>query len=214
MIKWLYFFWMVFLEAFVQLVGLVVNAITIPFARFDDDESNRGAPVQYSQYPQYGTWRRLRLPRWALWWDNPYDGLLGDKRGWWANECRKHGRTEHSFMSKYIWSAVRNPANYASRIIFGCDVSDCRVVKLAGNTDVVKDDGSAGTSWHYIVATDPKGREYVRLYGAFNLVGNKYLLVNIGWKIKMEHNTVSSGDVDQERYKGNTFRAKIFTKKS
>ena len=194
----------------VQAVGLIINAVTIPFAKQDTDESNSGTPVTYSQYPEHGTWVRLRLPRWALWWDNPYDGLLGDKRGWWANECRKSGRTEHHFLSKYTWSAIRNPANYFSRLVTGVDVSDCVITKIAGNVDEVDDTGASGKSWHFLVATDSKGRNYHLLYGMIPYSDKRGLYFRIGWKIKLGHNGTLSTEREQDRFKGNTIRVRPF----
>jgi hypothetical protein len=197
------------IELPIQFAGLFINAVTIPFRRLDGDMSNDGEPRQYTQFPEHGRWNRWRLPRWALWWDNPYDGLTGDKRGWWANECRKHGRTEHDFISMYIWSAIRNPANYFSRLIAGCDVSRCVISKLAGNTDVVDDTGASGASWHFLVATDDKGRRFHRLYGVWPIFG-RWLYINAGWKIKLDHNGTLPNQREQDRFKGNTIRARLF----
>lgn len=198
------------IELPVQFIGLFINALTIPFAREDDDLSNDGNPRQYSQFPELGEWVRVRLPKWALWWDNPYDGLRGDKRGWWANECRKNGRTERDFLSMYIWSAIRNPANYFSRKVTGCDVSDCSIQKIFGNADIVDDTGKSGKSWHYLVAVDSKGKRFIRLFGVFPWAKTKMLYVNIGWKIKLEHNGTPKTNREQDRYKGNTFRVNPF----
>jgi len=194
----------------VQAVGLIINAVTIPFRRLDGDMSNDGEPRAYYNFPEHGRWNRWRLPKWALWWDNPYDGLTGDKRGWWANERRKHGRTEYDFLSMYIWSAVRNPANYFSRIVTGCDVSDCTVTKLAGNTDVVDDTGRSGSSWHFLVATDTKGRNYHLLFGMIPYSASRGLYFRIGWKIKLSHNGTSPDAREQDRFKGNTIRINPF----
>lgn len=197
------------LELPVQFIGLFINALTIPFASEDDNLSNDGKRRQYSQYPELGEWVRVRLPKWALWWDNPYDGLLGDKRGWWANECRKNGRTERDFLSMYIWSAIRNPANYFSRKVTGCDVSDCVIEMLAGNTSLVDDTGRSGTSWHMLLATDSRGRKYPRLYGVVPVTAKYMLYFNIGWKLKLDHNGTSHNWREQDRYKGNTFRVGV-----
>jgi hypothetical protein len=203
-------FGLLLLELPVQFIGLFINAVTIPFARKDDDLSNDGATRPYSQYPEHGWWVRMRLPKWALWWDNPYDGLAGDKRGWWANECAKADRDEYDFISMYIWSAVRNPANYFSRKVTGVDVSDCTVEMLAGNTEVVDDSGLSGKQWHYLMATDSKGRKYPRLYGVIPWSDTRMVYFNVGWKIKLEHNGTSPDAREQDRYKGNTIRFNPF----
>ena len=205
----LYFFYLLILEFFVQLSGLVINAIAIPFKYRDTDLTNSGASIVYTQYPEHGVWERWRLPKWALWWDNPYDGLTGDKRGWWANECRKSSRSEYDFISMYVWSALRNPANYFSRKITGVDVSDCKIDKVAGS-DVVDDTGFSGKSWQYLVAKDGKGKEYIRLFGVIPWSKTRMIYFNIGWKIKLEHNATSPDGREQDRFKGNTFRFSPF----
>jgi hypothetical protein len=202
--------WLLLLELFIQLAGLFINAVTIPFRRLDDDMSNDGEPRQYSQFPEHGRWNRFRLPRWALWWDNPYDGLTGDKRGWWANECRKAGRTEHAFISMYIWSALRNPANYFSRKITGCDVSDCVVYMRAGNAAIIDDTGRSGKSWQWLEAVDGKGRAYPSLYGVIPYGKSKMVYFRIGWKINLSHNGTPKDAREQDRFKGNTLRLNFF----
>ena len=197
------------LELPVQFIGLFINAVAIPFRRLDGDLGNDGEPRQYTQFPEHGRWNRWRLPRWALWWDNQYDGLTGDKRGWWANECRKYGRTEHDFLSMYLWSAIRNPANYFSRKVTGIDVSKCAIKMVAGNTQDVDDTGQSGKSWHLLIAYQSDGKTFPRLYGVIPVSNSRMLYFNIGWKIKLSHNEVTPDMREQDRFKGNTLRVAI-----
>ena len=38
-----------------------------------------GAPIPFTQFPELGFWQMWNLPAWARWWDNAFDGMLGDK---------------------------------------------------------------------------------------------------------------------------------------
>lgn len=198
-------------EVPVQLVGLVINAIAIPFSKDDTNVENDGQAKIFTQYPQYGVWRRVRLPRWARWWDNPYDGLLGDKRGEWAKI--RSGKHE-TFTSMYIWSALRNPANYFSRKVTGVDVSDCVICAIGGNSIEPDTTGASGKSWSHLVAVNSQGKTYSRFYGFYPITKKYGFSFNIGWKIKLEHNYTSPSAREQDRYKGNTFRISIITSKT
>lgn len=209
---WLRYITLLISELPIQIIGLLVNALAIPFAKKDTDTSNAGESKPYTQYPEHGNWTRYRLPKIFLWFDNPYDGLTGDKRGWWANECRVSGRTEYDFLSMYIWSAIRNPANYFSRKVTGCDVSDCTIEMLCGNTTDVDDSGKSGTSWNYLVATDSLGKRYVRAYGFIKITSTRGILFNFGWKIKLSHIGTPREAREQDRFKGNTIRFNPFAK--
>lgn len=196
----------------VQILGLLIVALAIPFRYSENTVENDGLSRQYSQYPELGSWTRWRLPKWALWWDNAYDGLTGDKRGWWANECRKAGRTEYSFLSMYIWAALRNSANYFSRYVSGVDVSDCTIKMIAGNAEKVDESGASGKSWQHLVAINSKGKEFHRIFGSFPLFGKRSVLVNLGWKIKLDQNGTPKDARGQDRFKGNTIQISVRTR--
>ena len=214
LLGWIRFVFLLILEIPVILLGLLINAIAIPFRYEDRSHLNDGQPRTYTKYPEHGTWKRIRLPRWALWWDNPYDGLLGDKRGWWANRCRESDRTEYNFLSMYIWSALRNPANYFSRKVTGCDVSDCVIKRVAGNVDyvnryIVKDT----THWQVLDAVDSKGRHYPRLMTLIPWSKKYCIEINIGWKLELKQNGRPKDGDEQDRLIGNTIRVKFFVEK-
>lgn len=65
-------------------VGWFVVAARVQHPRiFPDTEKPFSDPEQ-----EPGTWMLARLSHdWMLWWDNVYDGLQGDKRGWWNTYC-------------------------------------------------------------------------------------------------------------------------------
>lgn len=78
------------------LLGLLVVAVAIPF-RVPGKSLSDGRPIS-------------NLPRWAWLFGNDYDGLLGDKRGWWAANT-PWGVAVDSWLAMWWWAAIRNPVN-------------------------------------------------------------------------------------------------------
>lgn len=139
----------------ITILSSFVTAIALPF-RVEHPETD----TPFREYPVEGRFHRLvTLPRWARWWDNIYDGMWGDKRGWWnwyTGDCR-------TFLSMWLWNGVRNPANYFGRHIKGIDMARMTVVKLAGADVVIEEPGVS--NWQFLVATDRiNGRQYHRLF--------------------------------------------------
>lgn len=122
-----------------NILGLLVVALALPFKKEDVSTEK-----PFTQYPQHGSWLLCRLPAWAKPWDNPRDGMYGDKRGWWANE--RDGDFK-SFLSCWLWAAVRNPANYYSRVMSAIDTTGATLRKLAGTSDKANEDENG---WHFI----------------------------------------------------------------
>lgn len=181
------------------VLGPLVVALALPF------RSEHGNTVPFTKYPGQGEWRLIRLPAWARWWDNPYDGMWGDKRGWWDNECRKSGRTCKSFLSMWLWAAIRNPTNYFSRNVVGVDVSKCSFVKLGGRDVVEADKGFPG--WQFLMAVTTEGRRVYRFFAEipYTWRGDKLFLIDIGWKIKLSHKGTLPTAEPQDRMKGSVF---------
>ena len=180
----------------VKLLGLVMVAVAIPF-RITDESTSR----DFTQFP--GEWKLVRLPGWARFWDNAFDGLWGDKRGWWDNHCRESiGKPCTHPVSMWLWAAIRNPANYWGRNITGIDVTDCVIEKLAGQDTVIEDPGCRG--WTFLMATDSKGRRYHRFFCiyAWSSCPERGLCIDIGWKISLTHRTVTKDAPPQNRIKG------------
>lgn len=128
----------------VKLLGLVAVAIALPFR-----VENISTSVPFTQYPNLGNWMMVNLPSWARPWDNPRDGMMGDKRGWFANWCIGRGWSYPSWLAMWWWAAVRNPANYYGRVTMAIDITDAALRKLAG-TSVWANEDELG--WHYITA--------------------------------------------------------------
>jgi len=186
----------------VMLLGLLVVAIALPFRSVHSEKQ----PFSDPQYPAYGEqWQLIRLPQWALWWDNAYDGMLGDKRGFWNDYCHQnYGKPCAAFYSMWQWAAIRNKSNYFSRNIIGCDVSRCTITLLAGQAEVDEDH----PGWHFLVAERDDGAQFHYLGFVFPwwFDHTKAVYGRFGWKIKMDHNGTSTDAREQDRFKGFVFR--------
>ena len=163
-----------------SILGLVVVLVALPF---------RTAPVtpaQFTNYPSLGSWALVRLPKWALWWDNCFDGMWGDKRGWWANRC---GGKHDSIKNMWLWAAVRNPSNYFSRVVCGVDVSCCVITKVAGRNHVSEAPGQR--EWQILKAVRADGVVFPRLFASIAITRDHAFMIDIGWKVKLSHNGMS-----------------------
>lgn len=184
------------------LIGIVVVAVLIPFRKTDETTKKL-----FTEYPIGGYWE---FSNFGTWWGNPFDGLLGDKRGWWDNECRKKERTCRNYFSMWLWAAVRNPVNYFSRCVAGVDVSRCVITKLAGKDVVEADTGLPG--WQYLLATRDDGKQYHRFFTEIPYPFSKrhMLMIDIGWKIKLSHNGTTPDARPQDRFKGDVFTISLW----
>jgi hypothetical protein len=191
------------IELPVTLLGFLMVAIALPWRKEYPDTTK-----PFSQYP--GVWKLIRLPKLALWWDNEYDGLLGDKRGWYDNYCRetfKHP-SSHPFCM-WWWAAVRNPNNWFNRKVTSCDVSQCDIELLSG-IEETPDEEHFG--WQHLKATNRFTGSTYEYYGFSYKVSERYcLLGRFGWKIKLSHNGTAPEARENDRLKGNTLRVGLRT---
>jgi len=189
----------------ITFLGLFAVAIGIPFRRVDPATKQ---PFTDPRFAHLGSWLLTRLPRWLLFWDNAFDGLGGDKRGWFANWCIEHGIGYPSFWAMWIWAAIRNPANYWSRVITGCDVTGCTVDVLYGSA--VVDESHPGL--HMLLATDAKGRKFptVEVCYPWPIFKGHGVFGRFGWKIKTEHAGTPAGSRPQDRLKGAVYRLSLW----
>ena len=189
----------------VTIVGLFAVAIGIP-SRHAVAGSER--PFSDPRYTHLGSWQLVRLPWWCRPWDNAFDGLAGDKRGWYANWSLNRKLGYPSFLSMWIWAAFRNPANFWSRNMTGCDVTGSTVEVLYGPTEV--DDSHPGL--HMLLCTDAKGRKYPVVeicypWPAFPKYG---IYGRFGWKIKAAHAGTPAGSPPQDCIKGSVYRLSLW----
>lgn len=172
------------------LAGIIIMPILLLFRiEYPDTE------VPYTQYK--GNWKLVRLPSWALWWDNPADGMCGDTRGWWNNYClENYNKDAYAFYSMFQWAAIRNSANYYGRIILGIDESCCVV-------NIVK-------QWRYgqyLEAIHENGKKYWLFEGFIPYGNNTHGLEwRLGWKIDLDKPTKDLPE--QERYRGIVMRVR------
>lgn len=188
---------MLLLNIPVTLLGLVLVAIGIPFRRTFPETA---AP--FTVWGEYGSWELVRLPSLLKWWDNQYDGLYGDKRGYWSDQ---RGGKHDSFLSMWLWAAVRNPANYFSRNVTVVDISRCVVTKVWGDDEVIEEPGYQCAQ--FLCATRDDGKKFYRMFISWALPfrQDKALLLDIGYKFKLGHNSMSHDAPEKDRLRSDVF---------
>lgn len=193
---------------FVQLIGIIVGLVVVPFGLLF-------RKIDYSTEKHFTTFNTDRkwvyedLPNWLKPWQNLEDGLRGDHRGWW--DANSFGGDSSKLFNMFWWSAIRNPFNHFKRFVIGIDVRNYQFTKIAGQ-DYVRDDFN-NTGWQLLKATPlvssiklPRYMFYmVKRYGNTN----RALVIQIGNKIKLEHNTVVEND-EYDYFKGFTFEVNPF----
>lgn len=186
----------------VTLIGLPIVALALPFRTQHLETAKPFTDARQIA----GEWMLVTLPTWAKWWSNEFDGALGDKRGWWNTYCMdSYGKPCTSFRSMWQWLAIRNPANYYSRVVTGCDVSQCTITHLAGKELANSD--NAG--WSFLVATDDvTGEEFHYLSICFPWFFDRTHAVfgRFGWKIKMDQNGMLPTETLANRLQASVFR--------
>lgn len=158
----------------------------------------------------------VNLRRWAWLWGNDFDGLDGDKRDWWADNCdalvlfgllpllRRIGVPVPvvpvtSWLARFWWAAVRNPANNMRLLaLFSCPVSECEIGCL-GQPLVEDKPGKGG--WQFVVAKRPGGLNlWCGFYLVRELTAKRAFVVRLGFKIRPDH------EGSDEPAKGLTFK--------
>lgn len=189
----------------IRAAVIALGIVAVPMALLFAFEASRPR-VQFQGYS--GEWRDIRLPRWAYLWDNPSDGAMGDKRGWYWNEGRPAIIAKSDYLKAYYWLAFRNPANMFSRYlpVVSAHMPDMGPILVIGGDYFVRDKvGEEG--WHFV-----KGKigriTYYGFYGVWRYVkSNKAFVVRLGHKIEPRHNTEQWDLLPiVKQWKGMTFR--------
>lgn len=195
--KFIRVFGLAMLKLVLAAIGLVIVPMLLPFRKIDES---------------------TRLPSgWVFsnifgWFGNPFDGLYGDKRGDWIAACRMAGRDPYGYLSMWLWAAIRNPVNYWSRKVAGCDVSRCVITKVWGDDLVIEEPGQGGIQ--YLIATRDDGKQYPRFFAVFPWLADPShaVVLDIGWKVKLTHNGTSPDAKPSDRYKGLVFTVSLWKK--
>ncbi len=191
-----------FLRAFLlALIKLPLFIIGLPvvWVALRDPYIHLGTARPFTQYPQHGDWMLMTLPKWAKWWDNVYDGMLGDKRGWWANDCKGLHSTRYHM---WRWAALRNPVNYYSRNVAGVDVSGLVIAEVAKSGDP---DAAPYRGWYLLKGMAKGGKCYPRFYLQWAIKGTHGWMIDIGYKVKLSHNGTAPDAPEKDRFKGIVF---------
>ena len=147
-----------------NILGLVVVAIAIPF-RVDGVSLSDGRKIS-------------NLPKWAWLFGNDYDGLLGDKRMWWAANT-PFGLPADHFISMYTWAALRNPVNNKRLTpLFSCPVEGSTIT-YKGDEHVRDHPGEGG--WQF-VTTENNGKKWYGFYLVHEWSATRAFVIRFGFK--------------------------------
>ncbi|MCD5980525.1 DUF7338 family protein [Pseudomonas quasicaspiana] len=159
----------------------------------------------------------FNVPRWAWLFGNDFDGLDGDKRNWWAENCDAlvlfgllpllrrlriavPPLSVTGWLARWWWAAVRNPVNNMRLLpLFSCPVGECLIECLG--RPLVEDKPGAG-GFQFVTARRPTG--WARWYGLYyvkELTATRALVIRLGFKIRPDH----AGNAT-EAAKGMTFK--------
>lgn len=178
--------WLVAARLLAIVAGLVVVAVALPF-RVPGVSVSDGRAI-------------VNLPRWAWLWGNDFDGMLGDKRGWWADNT-PFGWPVDSFAAMYWWAAIRNPANNMRLLSWFSAPIVGSVIGYRGQYTVEDKPGMGG--WQFVWA-EQEGARWYGFYLVHEWSITRALVVRAGFKIKPSH----AGK--DEPAKGMTFKASLW----
>lgn len=165
----LQFTFLFFSNIVLVLTGFIMVAIAIPF-RVKGYSVSDGREI-------------VNLPKWAWLWGNDYDGLLGDGRGWWA-ENTIFGLPVDSYFCMWWWAAVRNPANNKR-------LTSWYQVPVVGSTITYKgqytvEDKPGMGGWQF-VKIKHGGKNSYGFYMVHEWSLTKAFVVRFGYKVKPSH---------------------------
>ncbi|WP_448120474.1 DUF7338 family protein [Pseudomonas veronii] len=149
-----------------DVIGLVVVAIALPF-RVKGYSGSDGREIS-------------NLPKWAWLFGNDYDGLQGDKRGWWA-ENTPFGWPVDSFMAMWWWAAVRNPVNNMRFVKLWQAPVKGSTITYVGDYTVRDHPGEAG--WQF-VTTENGGKHWYGFYLVHQWSDARAFVIRLGFKVQ------------------------------
>ena len=175
-------------------MGLFIVPIALPFRI-----THAGTRQHFTQFNKTKFWELVTLPNWAWLWSNDRDGALGDKRGWWDNECGD----ARKFSCMFKWLAIRNPVHNTTFTWLSCDVSKVFVSVLGGS--LAKDYKDIQDGWQLLKASG----HHFNYYHLYIVKPSLGLYVRIGHKIKLKHNVENFSQDPDKRWKKFTFRIRF-----
>jgi len=186
-----------------QVGGIVLGFVIVPVGLlFRKTDKSISVKFKYGN----GNWNPVHLPEILQPWDNLEDGFMGDTEGRYWN---RDSNIKSEYLKMLNWGTFRNPFNNFKRYKIGVDVRNYVFTKLAGQ-DYVRDDFN-NTGWQFLKGTnkghgsDTYGFYLVYRYGK----SNRALVVQLGNKIKLSHNTEVETDWF-DYYKGFTMEINPF----
>lgn len=148
------------------IVGLFVVALFIPF-RVDGVSKSDGRYIS-------------NLPKCVWLFGNDYDGLLGDKRGWWAANTPWGLPVDH-FISMFTWAALRNPSNNKRFTNMFSATVEGSTITYKGNFKVKDKAGQQG--WQF-VTTENNGKKWYGFYLVHLWSDTRAFVIRIGYKVE------------------------------
>lgn len=156
-----------------MIIGTILTAIAVYLDKLDVIDGTRH---NYTQHLKDKHWQLKRLPDWSLFgvyfmrrYNNMRDGVVGDKRGWYAKEKGE------SKIRQIIWNGIRNPDNTGKRLFNAIDIADCKTRVEKGYLEHVDEDSESTWGEKLVIAVDSNGKEYksyesmkpLRIFGWF-----------------------------------------------
>lgn len=172
-------------------LGLIVVALAIPL-RVPGKSLSDQRPI-------------TNLPRWLHIWGNDYDGLLGDKRMWWRDNCdaqvwfgirpllrrllAKLGTDlpqldVNSYLAMWWWAAVRNPTN--NMRLYSLWQAPVRGSTITYKGDAVVEDNPGKGGWQF-VTTENDGKRWYGFYLVHQWNKDHALVIRLGFKVEPQH---------------------------
>ena len=161
-----------------SLIGMVVVLFALPFRQNQRWHGEKKAPtlVPYQ-----------RLPRWAKWWDNPWDGVNGDDA--YVTWQRPKWTAKSKYLSAYWWTAIRNRTNWLTRFthLYGYHQSSVIAHEiLSGKLDVF-DSGKSEHFGHQFQYVQVGGKKYYGFYLVKPLGKKRMVSIRLGNKVRINH---------------------------
>lgn len=160
--------WMFLLLANIVLdiIGLFIVALFIPF-RVDGASKSDGRYIS-------------NLPKCVWLFGNDYDGLLGDRRGWWAANTPWGLPVDH-FISMFTWAALRNPANNMRFTDMFSAPVEHSTITFKGQAHVRDKAGEEG--WQF-VTTEYNGKKWYGFYLVHLWSTTSAFVIRLGYKVE------------------------------